>query len=247
MKCVSWNVAGIRACWKKGFESFFDTVDADIFAIQEVKAIEEELPFCPPNYFYYLNPAIKKGYSGTLIYTKKKPLSVSFGMGIDKHDKEGRIITLEYPHFYFVNAYIPNVKRTLERLPYRMEWEDDMRTYLKHLDQKKPVIICGDFNVSHTMNDIKNAKANIGNAGFTYEERDKFTELLKAGFIDSFRYLYPNKIDAYTWWSYRKGVRERNIGWRIDYFLISTAFKEKLKEAYIYHDVYGSDHCPIGS
>lgn len=246
MKLVSWNVAGLRACYKKGFLDFFHRVDADIVCLQEVKALEEEIPFTVNHYDHYLNPANKKGYSGTLVYTKETPLSVSYGMGIEEHDQEGRMITLEYPNFYLVNVYVPNVKRDLSRLDYRMKWEDDFRSYLKKLEEKKPVISCGDFNVAHEEIDIKNAKANIGNAGFTYEERDKFTKLLESGFIDSFRYLYPDLSDRYTWWSYIGNVRARNIGWRIDYFILSESYKDHLKDAIIYSDVYGSDHCPIG-
>ncbi len=246
MKLVSWNVAGLRACYKKGFLDFFERVDADIVCLQEVKVLEEEIPFTVSNYSHYLNPANKKGYSGTLVYTKETPLSVSYGMGIEEHDQEGRMITLEYPNFYLVNVYVPNVKRDLSRLDYRMKWEDDFRSYLKKLEEKKPVIGCGDFNVAHEEIDIKNAKANIGNAGFTYEERDKFTKLLESGFIDSFRYLYPDLSDRYTWWSYIGHVRARNIGWRIDYFILSESYQDHLKDAIIYSDVYGSDHCPIG-
>lgn len=246
MKLVSWNVAGIRACYKKGFLDFFERVNADIVCLQEVKAIEEEIPFVIEGYEHYLNPAEKKGYSGTLVYTKEKPISVTYGMGIEEHDHEGRMITLEYPEFYLVNVYVPNVKRDLSRLTYRMKWEEAFLLYLKSLECKKPVISCGDFNVAHTEIDIKNAKANVGNAGFTNEEREKFTQLLEAGFIDSFRYLNPSAVDRYTWWSYIGNVRARNIGWRIDYFILSESMKENLKEAMIYSDVFGSDHCPIG-
>lgn len=246
MKLVSWNVAGFRACLNKGFENFFNEVDADIFCLQEVKALKEQIPFDPKGYFEYLNPALRKGYSGTLVYTKIKPLEVTYGIGIRKHDQEGRVITLEYDNFYLVNVYVPNVKRSLERLPYRMTWEDDFLKYIKNLEKKKPVVVCGDFNVAHQEIDIKNAKQNIGNAGFTYEEREKFTRLLDSGFIDTFRYFYPNKIDAYTWWSYMGNVRQRNIGWRIDYFIVSKDFIDNVLDVEIYSNILGSDHCPIG-
>jgi exodeoxyribonuclease-3 len=246
MKCVSWNVAGFRAVLKKGFKDFFNEVDADIFCIQEVKALRNQIEFDAPNYYEYLNVADRPGYSGTMVYCKKEPISVTYGMNEYINDNEGRIITLEYDKFYFINTYVPNVKRDLSRMDYRMEWEDCFLKYIKKLESVKPVIICGDFNVAHTEIDIKNAKANIGNAGFTYEERDKFTNLMYYGLIDTFRCLNPNSIDNYTWWSYMKGVRERNIGWRIDYFLISNSLKEKLIDAIIYKDIMGSDHCPIG-
>lgn len=246
MKLVSWNVAGFRACLNKGFEDFFNKIDADIFCLQEVKALKEQIPFEPKGYFEYLNPALRKGYSGTLVYTKIKPLEVTYGIGIKEHDQEGRVITLEYDNFYLVNVYVPNVKRSLERLPYRMTWEDDFLKYIKNLEKKKPVVVCGDFNVAHQEIDIKNAKQNIGNAGFTYEEREKFTRLLDSGFIDTFRYFYPNKTDAYTWWSYMGNVRERNIGWRIDYFIVSKDFIDNVIDVEIYSNILGSDHCPIG-
>ena len=246
MKLISWNVAGFRACLKKGFADFFDEIDADIFCLQEVKATREQFDFGRKEYFEYLNPAEKKGYSGVMIYSKTKPLSVSYGIGIEEHDHEGRLITLEFEHFYLVNTYVPNVKRDLSRLEYRMIWENDFFKYIKNLEQKKPVVICGDFNVAHTEFDIKNAKQNIGNAGFTYEEREKFSVLLKNGFIDTFRYLNPDKKDSYTWWSYMGNVRTRNIGWRIDYFVISDKLKDKIKDTIIYSDIMGSDHCPIG-
>lgn len=246
MKLVSWNVAGFRACLNKGFEDFFNKIDADIFCLQEVKALKEQIPFEPKGYFEYLNPALRKGYSGTLVYTKIKPLEVTYGIGIKEHDQEGRVITLEYYNFYLVNVYVPNVKRSLERLPYRMIWEDDFLKYIKNLEKKKPVVVCGDFNVAHQEIDIKNAKQNIGNAGFTYEEREKFTRLLDSGFIDTFRYFYPNKTDAYTWWSYMGNVRERNIGWRIDYFIVSKDFIDNVLDVEIYSNILGSDHCPIG-
>ena len=246
MKLVSWNVAGIRACLKKGLKEFFEEVGADIFCMQESKATEDQFDFLPEGYERYLYPAVRKGYSGTVIYAKRKPVSVSYG-GLDpEYDAEGRMTTLEYEDFYLVNIYVPNVKRGLERMESRMRFEDLFRSYLKRLDQEKPVVICGDFNVAHEEIDIRNAKQNIGNAGFTYEERGKFDELLQAGFIDTFRFLYPDMKDAYSWWSYRKGVREKNIGWRIDYFLVSSRLRTNIKDALIYSDVLGSDHCPIG-
>ena len=246
MKIVSWNVAGFRACLKKGFEDFFTKEDADIYCLQEVKAEKEQIEFEPKGYFCYLNPAERKGYSGTLIYSKKEPISVTYGIGIDEHDHEGRVITAEYEDFYLVNQYVPNVKRDLSRLDYRMTWEDDFKKYLKKLEKKKPVVVCGDFNVAHTEIDIKNAKANIGNAGFTNEERDKFTKLLESGFIDTFRYFNPDVCDAYTWWSYMGKAREKNVGWRIDYFLVSKDIINKVKETKIFAQIMGSDHCPIG-
>ena len=246
MKIISWNVAGLRACLKKGFADFFQESKADIYCLQETKLLEEQLTFHQEGYFEYLNPAERKGYSGTMIYTKKKPLSVTYGINIEKHDQEGRVITLEYKDFYLVTVYTPNAKRGLERLDYRMEWEDDFKNYLKELDQKKPVVVCGDLNVAHEEIDLKNPKANIGNAGFTYEERNKMTDLLNAGFIDTFRYFHPNEENHYTWWSYMPGVRDRNIGWRIDYFLVSNRFINNVKNVTIYSDIYGSDHCPIG-
>ena len=245
MKLVSWNVAGIRACLKKGFEDFFNNLDADIYCLQETKALQEQIPFNPENYYCYLNPAERKGYSGTLVYTKIKPIKVTYGIGIDEHDHEGRVITLEFKDFYLVNQYVPNVKRDLSRLDYRMTWEDDLKDYLKELEKTKPVVVCGDFNVAHEEIDIKNAKANIGNAGFTYEERGKFTELLNSGFIDTFRYYNPEK-EAYSWWSYIGHCRERNIGWRIDYFITSKSIIDKVTDTVIYREIMGSDHCPIG-
>lgn len=246
MKIVSWNVAGFRACLNKGFADFFDDVNADVFCLQEVKAFKDQINFEREEYFSYFNPAERKGYAGTLIYSKMKPLSIQYGMNIDEHDHEGRLITLEFTSFYLINTYVPNVKRDLSRMDYRMKWELDFLKYIKELEQKKPVVICGDFNVAHQEIDIKNAKQNIGNAGFTNEERSMFTNLLSNGLIDTFRYLNPEARDAYSWWSYMKGVRERNIGWRIDYFVISERLKEKLEDAVIYSEVYGSDHCPVG-
>ena len=245
MKIVSWNVAGFRAVLKKGFEEFFDNINADIFCIQESKAEIDQFNFKKDGYEMILNPAEKKGYSGTLVYSRVKPISISYGMGIDEHDHEGRIITLEFNGFYLVTVYVPNVKRELTRLDYRMVWEDDFRNFLKKLEKSKPVVVCGDFNVAHTEMDIKNAKANIGNAGFTYEERSKFSELLDSGFIDTFRYFHKDEI-KYTWWSYLEGCRARNIGWRIDYFIVSKNIINKVTGAYIYDDIMGSDHAPIG-
>lgn len=244
MKIVSWNVAGFRACLKKGFEDFFYNEDADIYCLQEVKATKDQIPFNPEGYYCYLNPAERKGYSGTMIYSIIEPLSVSYGIGIEEHDNEGRVITLEFNDFYLVTEYVPNVKRDLSRLDYRMVWEDELRRYLKKLEEKKPVIMCGDLNVAHNEIDIKNAKANIGNAGFTYEERSKFTELLDSGFIDTFRYYNPSK-EQYTWWSYMGHARENNVGWRIDYFVASKSIIDKVKDVKIYDYVTGSDHCPI--
>lgn len=246
MKIISWNVAGFRACLKKGFTDFFERIDADAFCLQEVKATKSQIDFSPIGYEEYIYPAERKGYSGTLIYSKIKPLSVKYGMNIEGHDDEGRLITLEFKNYYLINTYVPNVKRDLSRMEYRMKWEEDFLKYIKDLEKNKPVIICGDFNVAHTEIDIKNAKQNIGNAGFTYEEREKFTILLSNGFIDTFRYLNPDKKDAYSWWSYIGNARDRNIGWRLDYFVISDSLKDKLINAYIYSDVYGSDHCPVG-
>lgn len=245
MKIVSWNVAGFRAVLKKGFEEFFDNIQADVFCIQESKVELDQFNFNKEGYDMYLYPAEKKGYSGTLIYSRVKPLSISYGMGIEEHDHEGRIITLEFNDFYLVNEYVPNVKRDLSRLSYRMVWEDDFRKFLKKLEEKKPVVVCGDFNVAHNEIDIKNARANIGNAGFTYEERGKFSELLDAGFIDTFRYLHPEEV-KYSWWSYMGHARENNVGWRIDYFVTSKEIINKVKGAYIYDDIMGSDHAPIG-
>ena len=245
MKLVSWNVAGFRACLKKGFDDFFKNINADIFAIQESKVLPDQFDYNPEGYDMYLYPAEKKGYSGTLIYSKIKPISVSYGLGIEEHDHEGRVITLEFKDFYFITEYVPNVKRDLSRLEYRMKWEDDFKLYLKELEKNKPVVVCGDLNVAHEEIDIKNAKANIGNAGFTYEERGKFTELLDAGFIDTFRYYNPDKIQ-YSWWSYMGNAREKNIGWRIDYFVTSKSIIDKVSNTIIYDDIMGSDHCPIG-
>ncbi len=246
MKLISWNVNGLRAVLKKGFKEFFFDIDADIFCIQETKMQEGQIEnFELKGYKQYWNSAVKKGYSGTAIFTKNNPLSVSYGIGIEEHDQEGRVITLEYEKFYLVNIYVPNSKRELERLSYRMIWEDEIRKYLSNLNKKKKVIICGDLNVAHEEIDLKNPKSNRRNAGFTDEERGKLTELLNAGFTDSFRYIYPEKI-AYSWWSYMGKAREKNIGWRIDYFLVSNDAREKIKDSYIFENIYGSDHCPVG-
>ena len=246
MKLVSWNVAGFRAILKKGFEDFFYTCDADVYCLQEVKAEDYQIEFRPKDYYCYVNSADKKGYSGTIIYTLYEPISIKYGIGIDEFDHEGRVITLEFNDYYLVNEYVPNVKRDLSRLNYRMKWEEELKKYVKKLEKKKPVVICGDFNVAHKEIDIKNARANIGNAGFTYEERQKFTELLNNGFIDTFRYFNEDKNDSYTWWSYIGGARSRNIGWRIDYFLVSEKIINEVSNAIIYNDVMGSAHCPIG-
>ena len=245
MKLISWNVAGFRAVLKKGFEEFFDNIDADVFCIQESKVTLDQFNFSKDGYEMYLYPAEKKGYSGTLVYTRVKPINVTYGMGIEEHDHEGRIITLEYDNFYLVNVYVPNVKRDLSRLDYRMIWEDEFRKYLKKLELTKPVVVCGDLNVAHEEIDIRNAKANIGNAGFTYEERGKFSELLDAGFIDTFRHFHKDE-KKYSWWSYMGHARENNVGWRIDYFVVSKNIIKNVKGAYIYDDVTGSDHAPIG-
>ena len=244
MKIISWNVAGFRACLKKGFDEFFDKENADIYCLLEFKVLEDQFSYNKEGYDMYLYPAEKKGYSGTLVFTRIKPLNVSYGINIDEHDHEGRVITLEFNDFYLVNVYVPNVKRDLSRLEYRMKWEDDFKQYLKHLEEKKTVIVCGDFNVAHNEIDIKNAKANIGNAGFTYEERDKFTKLLESGFIDTFRYFHETE-EKYSWWSYMGKAREKNIGWRIDYFIISKSSINNVVDSTILNDVMGSDHCPI--
>lgn len=246
MKLISWNVNGIRACVNKGFKEFFEKINADIFCIQETKCQPEQIELEFPKYKSYWNSAEKKGYSGTAIFTKKEPVSVTYGLGIEQHDKEGRIITLEFDKFCFVDCYTPNSKRELERLDYRQIWEDEVRKYLKKLDNKKPVIYCGDLNVAHEEIDLKNPKTNRGNAGFTDEERRKMTELLNEGFTDTFRYLYPDKTESYSWWSYMGRAREKNVGWRIDYFIVSNDIQKNIKEASIYFEVMGSDHCPVG-
>ena len=245
MKLISWNVNGIRACLNKGFSDFFKEVNADIFCLQETKCQPEQINLEFEGYTSYWNSAERKGYSGTAIFTKKQPVNVTYGIGIEEHDKEGRIITLEFEDFYLVTNYTPNAKRELERLDYRMVWEDEIRKYLLELNKKKPVIMCGDLNVAHEEIDLKNPKTNKGNAGFTNEEREKMTELLNAGFIDSYRYLYPEKIE-YSWWSYMGHAREKNVGWRIDYFIVSNDFRENIKDATIYTEILGSDHCPVG-
>lgn len=245
MKFVSWNVNGLRACVKKGFLDYFKEIDADFFCIQETKLQEGQIELELDGYDQYWNYALKKGYSGTAIFSKHKPISVKYGVGENEGEEEGRIITLEFDQFYLVNVYTPNAKRDLTRLDYRLEWEEDIRKFLVQLDQVKPVIYCGDLNVAHQEIDLKNAKANIGNSGFTNEERGKMTSLLSNGFIDTFRYLYPEVEGAYSWWSYMAKVRERNIGWRIDYFIVSERLKDSLKDAKIHSEVMGSDHCPI--
>ena len=244
MKFISWNVNGLRACVGKDFENQFKELDADFFCLQETKMQEGQLDLQFEGYESYWNYAEKKGYSGTAIYTKHKPLNVSYGMGVEEHDHEGRIITLEYDQFYLVTCYTPNSQTELKRLDYRMTWEDDFRKFLKSLDAKKPVIICGDLNVAHEEIDIKNPKTNRRNAGFTDEEREKMTILLNDGFTDSFRYLHPDEV-TYSWWSYRFKAREKNAGWRIDYFLVSDRIKEQITEAKIHTEIMGSDHCPV--
>ena len=245
MKAVSWNVNGLRACVDKNFMEDFKKLDADLFCLQETKLQEGQINLELPGYHQYWNYADKKGYSGTAIFTKKEPLNVTYGMGIDEHDREGRVITLEFDEYYFITVYTPNSKQELERLEYRQHWEDDFRAYLCKLNEKKPVIFCGDLNVAHEEIDLKNPKTNHHNAGFTDEERGKMTELLNAGFIDTFRYFYPDKADIYSWWSYRFKAREKNTGWRIDYFIVSEDFKDRIKDAVIHTDILGSDHCPV--
>lgn len=246
MKLISWNVNGLRACMNKGFQNFMKESEADIFCVQETKMEKGQAEFDFPGYEEYWNSAVKKGYSGTAIFTKIKPLGVTYDLGIENHDQEGRIITAEFEDFYLVNVYTPNSQRELARLEYRMEWEDAFRTYVKQLDEKKPVIICGDLNVAHNEIDLKNYKTNHRNAGFTDEEREKMTELLAAGFIDSFRYLYPDKAGIYSWWSYMFKAREKNAGWRIDYFVVSRKLADKIEDSMIYTEIMGSDHCPVG-
>ncbi len=246
MKLISWNVNGLRACITKGFYDFFQQEDADIFCLGETKMQPEQAVIETPGYHQYWNSAVKKGYSGVAIFCKEEPLSVSYGLGIEEHDQEGRVITLEFKDFYLVNVYTPNSKDGLLRLDYRMIWEDAFRNHLNRLDEKKTVIVCGDMNVAHQEIDLKNPKTNRKNPGFTDEERNKMTELLASGFTDSFRALYPDKTDAYSWWSYRAKAREKNVGWRIDYFLVSNRLKEQIDDAVIYADILGSDHCPVG-
>lgn len=245
MKLISWNVNGLRAVMEKGFTDFFESQDADIFCLQETKLSAGVEQPCPKGYYAYYNLAERKGYSGTAVFTKKEPISVTYGIGIEEHDGEGRVITCEYDDFYFVTVYTPNSQNELKRLDYRMKWEDDFRAYIKKLDEVKPVIFAGDMNVAHKEIDLKNPKTNTKNAGFTPQEREKMTQMLEAGFTDSFRYFYPDKEGIYSWWSYRFRAREKNAGWRIDYFLVSDRIKEKMSDAQILTDVYGSDHCPI--
>ena len=245
MKLVSWNVNGLRACLGKGFLDAFSALDADIFSIQETKMQPGQAELDLPGYQQYWNSAEKKGYSGTAVFTRLEPLSVAYGIGSEEHDREGRAITLEFEDFYLVNCYVPNAQRELTRLDWRMEWEDALREYLLGLDSRKPVIYCGDLNVAHQEIDLKNAKSNRGNAGFTDEERSKLTELLEAGFVDSFRHLYPDKTGAYSWWSYMFHAREKNAGWRIDYFLVSRSIADKINDSVIHPEIMGSDHCPV--
>ncbi|MGL5312262.1 MAG: exodeoxyribonuclease III [Peptostreptococcaceae bacterium] len=245
MKFISWNVNGIRACVEKGFLDFFNEVDADIFCLQETKLQEGQINLELEGYHQYWNYAKKKGYSGTAIFTKQEPISVSYGLGIEEHDNEGRVITLEFDKFYFITVYTPNSQNELKRLDYRMQWEEDFRKYLMDLDKVKPVIVCGDLNVAHEDIDLKNPKTNRKNAGFTDEERNKFSELLNSGFIDSYRYFNPDKEGMYSWWSYRFNARKNNAGWRIDYFVVSKKLEEELVSADIHAQVLGSDHCPV--
>ncbi|MDH5159475.1 exodeoxyribonuclease III [Heyndrickxia oleronia] len=245
MKFVSWNVNGIRACINKGFLSYFNNVDADIFCIQETKCQDGQVTLDLENYYQYWNYAEKKGYSGTAVFTKQKPLSVKYGVGDEMDESEGRILTLEFDQFYLVNVYTPNSQRDLARLPFRLEWEERIKEHLVSLDQEKPVVYCGDLNVAHQEIDLKNPKSNKGNSGFTDEEREKMSTLLNTGFTDSFRYFYPDKTDSYTWWSYMNKVRERNIGWRIDYFIVSNRLVDSMQDSQIHSEILGSDHCPV--
>lgn len=245
MKLISWNVNGLRACVGKGFLDYFKEQQADIFCLQETKLQEGQIELELDGYHQYWNYAEKKGYSGTAIFTKEKPISVHYGIGIEEHDKEGRVITLEFEKFYMITVYTPNSQEKLARLDYRMKWEEDFKSYLLELDKKKPVIVCGDLNVAHKEIDLKNPKTNRKNAGFSDEEREKMTKLLESGFVDSFRYFYPDKTDIYSWWSYRFSARAKNAGWRIDYFLVSDRIKENMKGAEIHTDILGSDHCPV--
>ncbi len=246
MKCISWNVNGLRACLTKGFMESMETLAADVICLQETKLQPGQVEIDLPGYFQYWNSAEKKGYSGTAVFSKIKPEQVTYDMGIEEHDHEGRIITLEFADWFLVNVYTPNAKRELERLDYRMQWENDFRLYLLELAARKPLILCGDLNVAHQEIDLKNPKTNRRNAGFTDEERGKMGELLVAGFTDSFRYLYPDKTGIYSWWSYMRKARETNAGWRIDYFIVSDSIKEKIRDATIHGEIYGSDHCPVG-
>lgn len=245
MKLISWNVNGLRACVGKGFLDYFKEQQADIFCLQETKLQEGQIELELDRYHQYWNYAEKKGYSGTAIFTKEKPISVHYGIGIEEHDKEGRVITLEFEKFYMITVYTPNSQEKLARLDYRMKWEEDFKNYLLELDKKKPIIVCGDLNVAHKEIDLKNPKTNRKNAGFSDEEREKMTKLLESGFIDSFRYFYPDKTDIYSWWSYRFSARAKNAGWRIDYFLVSDRIKENMKGAEIHTEILGSDHCPV--
>lgn len=245
MKLISWNVNGLRACVQKGFNEFFNEIDADVFCIQESKLQEGQIDFNPDGYYSYWNYAKKKGYSGTAIFTKKEPLQVTYGLGIEEHDNEGRVITLEYDNCYIITCYTPNSKTDLSRLEYRMVWEDDFLNYLKTLDDKKPIILCGDLNVAHQEIDLKNPKTNKKNAGFTNEEREKMSNLLNSNFTDTFRHFYPDTEGIYSWWSYRFKAREKNAGWRIDYFITSKRLDDKLTDAKIHTDILGSDHCPV--
>lgn len=245
MKFISWNVNGLRACMGKGFMDFFNEIDADIFCLQETKLSEGQVEMDLPGYYQYWNYAEKKGYSGTAVFTKKEPISVTYGIGIEEHDHEGRVITAEFDDFYFVDVYVPNSQRELTRLDYRMVWEDAFLSYVKKLDEKKPVIYCGDLNVAHKEIDLKNPKSNHMNAGFTDEERACFTKVTESGFIDSFRYFYPDEKDKYSWWSYMFKAREKNAGWRIDYFVVSEKIKDRMVDAKIHADILGSDHCPV--
>lgn len=245
MKFISWNVNGLRACVGKNFMEFFDQIDADVFCLQETKLQAGQIEMDLPGYYQYWNYAVKKGYSGTAIFTKQEPLSVSYGIGIEEHDQEGRVITLEFPEYFFVTVYTPNSQNELARLDYRMRWEDDFLAYLKKLEETKPVIFCGDLNVAHREIDLKNPKTNRKNAGFTDEERAKFSLVLEQGFIDTYRYFYPEQEGIYSWWSYRFKAREKNAGWRIDYFCVSESLRGRLVDAKIHTDVFGSDHCPV--
>ena len=245
MKLISWNVNGLRAVMNKGFKDFFNSIDADVFCVQETKLQEGQIEFAPENYYVYFNSAIKKGYSGTALISKIKPINVAYGINMEEHDSEGRVITAEYEKFYLVNCYTPNSQRELTRLDYRMQWEDDFLAYLKGLEKEKPVIFCGDLNVAHCERDLKNPKTNRKNAGFTDEERAKFSRVLESGFIDTFRYFYPEQEGIYSWWSYRFKAREKNAGWRIDYFCVSESLKDRLEDAKIHTEIFGSDHCPV--
>ena len=245
MKLISWNVNGLRACLGKGFQDYFDQTGADAFCIQETKMMQGQAEFAPEGYAQYWNSADKKGYSGTAVFTRMHPLNVTYGMGVDEHDHEGRVITLEFPKFYLVTVYTPNSQRELTRLAYRMTWEDAFADYLVRLDEQKPVVVCGDMNVAHREIDLKNPKTNVHNAGFTQEERDKMSALLERGFVDSFRYFYPDATGAYSWWSYIGAARSRNAGWRIDYFVVSKRLCGRMADAKIHSEIMGSDHCPV--